>query len=180
MRTILIPLLSLGVASPLATLTGCGSEPPLLAVVGPVQKDDMLVTTSRDLNQQAHVLQVFDLHTAADTEDKGFDELRRRAHALGADAVIGAEFAHGDGSEPSHLSGMAIRYIEPLKPYYAIGMVEIDTPEDSPNKGLDALLKKAHAMGADQVVGVGFQHGEGKEPSRLIGTAVKWRPPRAE
>jgi uncharacterized protein YbjQ (UPF0145 family) len=134
-----------------------------------------LVTTKREVDRQADVLEVFDLHTPANTQDKGFEELRKRARALGADAVIGAEFEHGDGSEPSHLSGMAIKYTDPLPPYDSIGPVEVDTPEDSPDKGLNELVKKGHALGGDTVVGVSFEHGEGKEPSRLTGTAIRWR-----
>ena len=57
------------------------------------------------------VVGVIDVHTAAEDPDKGFDVLRVVAAQLGADAVIGAEFEHGEGSEPSHLSGMAVRYI---------------------------------------------------------------------
>jgi hypothetical protein len=30
---------------------------------------------------------------------------------MGADAVIGAEFEHGEGNEPSHLSGMVVRFL---------------------------------------------------------------------
>lgn len=55
------------------------------------------------------VVGVLDFHSNADSEDKGFVELRRRAAALGADSVIGAEFEHGEGREHSHLSGMAAR-----------------------------------------------------------------------
>ena len=58
------------------------------------------------------LIAVFDLHSRADSEDKGFDELRARAAQIGADAVIGAEFEHGDGDEPSHLSGMAVRFLD--------------------------------------------------------------------
>ena len=57
------------------------------------------------------VVGVIDVHTSAENPDKGFDVLRVVAAQLGADAVIGAEFEHGEGNEPSHLSGMAIRYI---------------------------------------------------------------------
>ena len=57
------------------------------------------------------VVGVIDVHTAANDPDKGFDVLRVVAAQMGADAVIGAEFEHGEGKEPSHLSGMAVRYI---------------------------------------------------------------------
>lgn len=59
------------------------------------------------------VLAVFDFHSDATSEDKGFDELRARAAALGADAVISAEFEHGEGGGPSHLSGLAVRFLSP-------------------------------------------------------------------
>src|SRR5207248_797459 len=76
-------------------------------------------------NRNCSVVEVLDIHTAADSQDKGFDELRRRAVAMGADAVVGAEFEHGDGNEPSHLSGMLVRYSEPVPPHVDVGMVDI-------------------------------------------------------
>ena len=63
-------------------------------------------------NRPAEVLGVFDFHTDADSEDKGFDQLRLAAARLGADAVIGAEFEHGDNGGKSHLSGMAVRFLD--------------------------------------------------------------------
>ena len=70
------------------------------------------VFVDKRIPRPTEVLAVFDFHSAADSEDKGFDELRARAAQIGADAVIGAEFEHGDGSEPSHLSGMAVRFLD--------------------------------------------------------------------
>jgi hypothetical protein len=32
---------------------------------------------------------------------------------MGADAVVGVEFHHGEGDEPTHLSGMAVRFVPP-------------------------------------------------------------------
>jgi hypothetical protein len=68
------------------------------------------VLTTKRPDLPAEVVGVLDFHTRADSEDKGFDELRWRAAQLGAAAVIGAEFEHGEGTEPSHLSGMAVRW----------------------------------------------------------------------
>ncbi len=70
------------------------------------------VLVDKRVPRPTEVLAVFDFHSRADSEDKGFDELRARAAAIGADAVIGAEFEHGDGAEPSHLSGMAVRFLD--------------------------------------------------------------------
>jgi hypothetical protein len=70
------------------------------------------VLVDKRIPRPTEVLTVFDFHTDATSEDKGFDELRARAAAIGADAVIGAEFEHGEGDEPSHLSGMAVRFLD--------------------------------------------------------------------
>ena len=79
------------------------------------------------MTPQAHAVQVFpdkriprptevvgvlDFHSQATSENKGFDELRVHAAALGGDAVIGAEFEHGGGNEPSHLSGVVVRFLD--------------------------------------------------------------------
>ncbi len=69
------------------------------------------VFADKHVPRPTEVVGVLDFHSAATSEDKGFDELRARAAALGADAVIGAEFEHGEGGEPSHLSGMAVRFL---------------------------------------------------------------------
>ena len=70
----------------------------------------IFVTPDKRLDRPTEIVGVLDFHTTATSEDKGFEELRAKAVALGADAVIGAEFEHGEGSEPSHLSGTAVRY----------------------------------------------------------------------
>lgn len=69
----------------------------------------ILVTADRDLGRPTELVGVLDFHSSAQSEDKGFDELRTRAAALGADAVVGAEFEHADERGRSHLSGMAVR-----------------------------------------------------------------------
>jgi hypothetical protein len=73
----------------------------------------VIVLVDKHIDRPTEVVGVLDFHSAATSEDKGFDELRAHAAAMGADAVIGAEFEHGDGNEPSHLSGMAVRFLNP-------------------------------------------------------------------
>jgi hypothetical protein len=81
--------------------------------IGPIPRArGVVVLVDKHVPRPTEVLGVFDFHSRADSEDKGFDELRARAAAIGADAVIGAEFEHGDGNEPSHLSGMAVRFLD--------------------------------------------------------------------
>ena len=81
----------------------------------PVQTEQIrsiLVVTDKRLPRPTEVIGVLDFHTSATSQDKGFDELRVRAAAMGADAVIGAEFEHGGASEPSHLSGIVVRFLD--------------------------------------------------------------------
>ena len=100
-------------------LMGCGaaaSRPTFSSTTPrPTDHDGIFITTEQTCPPQASgcdILDVIDVHTAETAEDKGFDELRARAAAIGADAVIGAEFEHGEGNEPSHLSGMAVRFLD--------------------------------------------------------------------
>jgi hypothetical protein len=85
-----------------------GASEPMLT---PTERA-VIVLVDKHVDRPTEVLGVFDFHTAETSEDKGFDELRRKAAAMGADAVIGAEFEHGDDGGPSHLSGMAVRFLD--------------------------------------------------------------------
>ncbi len=82
---------------------------------GPVDmpRPQVLVLVDRHIDRATEVLGILDFHSEASDEDKGFDELRARAFALGADAVLSAEFEHGPDGGPSHLSGIAVRFLEP-------------------------------------------------------------------
>ena len=136
---------------------------------------NVFVTTDKNITRDCTIVAVFDVHTRAESQDKGFDELRARAAAVGADAVIGAEFEHGDGDEPSHLSGMAVKYSKPLPPYDPIAQIDIPSNEDDEDKGLEKMVAEAASMGADRVVNVQFEHGEEGKMGHLTGTAVKFR-----
>jgi hypothetical protein len=70
------------------------------------------VFIDKRVDRPTEVIGVLDFHSDANSEDKGFDQLRARAAAMGADAVLGAEFEHGDGDEPSHLSGIVVRFLD--------------------------------------------------------------------
>ncbi|MGZ3417469.1 MAG: hypothetical protein ACXVEE_06355 [Polyangiales bacterium] len=133
------------------------------------------VYPSKSLGRPCEIIAIFDFHTDADSEDKGFDLLRERARAIGADAVIGAEFEHGENGGPSHLSGMAVRLIAPSPPYEVIGEIDIASSPDSPDKGLEAMLDRARKMGADKVVDVVFEHGEEGGQGHLRGKAARFK-----
>lgn len=85
-----------------------GLGPPGATLAPP----SILVVTERRLPRPTEIIGVLDFHSDAASEDKGFNELRQRAAGLGADAVIGAEFEHGAAGEPSHLSGLAVRFLD--------------------------------------------------------------------
>lgn len=73
----------------------------------------VLVLQSTHLDRPAEVVGVIDAHTAMGSHDAALDMLRRRAAAMGADAVVGVEFHHGEGEgQPTHLSGLAVRFLQ--------------------------------------------------------------------
>ncbi len=136
----------------------------------------ILVIPGTNLGRPCIIVGVLDFHTNADSEDKGFDEMRRYALALGADAVIQAEFEHGKDGEPSHLSGMAVRYTaRDDRPYVVLGTIDIATPEDAQDKGYDAMRERGAAMGADKIIEVTFEHGSEGGQSHLRGVAIRYK-----
>lgn len=105
-------LLLLFVLLALAPLAGCVDDaPPRFALVRSTVPT-VLVIADKRIARPTEVVGVLDFHSNADDEEKGFDELRARAADMGAEAVIGAEFEHGEGGRPSHLSGMAVRFVD--------------------------------------------------------------------
>ncbi len=96
-----------------ATVVANDSSPTPEAYQAPSMPNArILILADKHVDRPTEVIGVLDFHSRATSEDKGFDELRARAAAMGADAVIGAEFEHGEGNEPSHLSGMVVRFVD--------------------------------------------------------------------
>jgi uncharacterized protein YbjQ (UPF0145 family) len=59
---------------------------------------------------------VIDVHAEMGGHDAALAMLKLRASQLGADAVLGVEFHHGHGEEePTHLSGLAVRFIDGIR-----------------------------------------------------------------
>jgi hypothetical protein len=118
-----------GAASPDAepiTPTRVSSEAPRDAVImtdgklagaGAMQQTEasnVLVLQTTKLDRYAEVVGVLDVHEGMGDERVALQRLREKAAAMGADAVIGVEFHHGeDEGEPTHLSGMAVRFVAP-------------------------------------------------------------------
>jgi uncharacterized protein YbjQ (UPF0145 family) len=136
----------------------------------------ILVIPGTDLGRPCVIVGVLDFHTDAENEDKGFAEMRKYAVALGADAVIQAEFEHGDKGEPSHLSGMAVRYsVRDERPYVVLGTIDVATPEDAQDKGYDEMRAKGTALHADRIIDVTFDHGTEGGQSHLRGVAIRYK-----
>ena len=77
----------------------------------------VLVLQGKHLDRPAEVIGVVDAHEEMGKQDAALWTLKQKAAALGADAVVGVEFHHGEGEgEPTHLSGLAVRFL-PSVPY---------------------------------------------------------------
>jgi uncharacterized protein YbjQ (UPF0145 family) len=127
------------------------------------------------------VLGLVDVHEPVKTVDQALRELRLDAARLDAQAVVGVEFHHGEpGEEPTHLSGQAVRCNDLIKgrTYDVIGDVEV-TNKMGDEEGLYRSMKaKAKSLGADLIVDVEFEHGEGgDEPLKLKGKAIRFSKP---
>ncbi len=161
-------------------LAGCTQtqvipDPPVPPPNGRDVASGVPVTTSRNCPKGAcDIVEILDVHTSATSEDKGFDELRARAAADHADAVVGAEFEHGDDGGPSHLSGIIVRYAEAPPPHEDLGEIDIPSDEDNQDKGLKQLLARAHEMGGDQVIDVTFEHGDDGQQGHLRGKVIRF------
>ena len=77
----------------------------------------VLVLQSTHLDRPSEVVGVIDAHMPMGSHEEALALLRRRAAAMGADAVVGVEFHHGEGEgQPTHLSGLAVRFLQAV-PY---------------------------------------------------------------
>lgn len=77
----------------------------------------VLVLETTRLDRPSEVLGVVDAHEEMGKHESALWTLKTKAAQLGADAVVGVEFHHGEGQgEPTHLSGLAVRFL-PGVPY---------------------------------------------------------------
>lgn len=73
----------------------------------------VVILQTSHLDRPAEVLGIVDVHEAMGMHQQALDEMKQMAARIGADAVVGVEFHHGEGhgAEPTHLSGLAVRYL---------------------------------------------------------------------
>ena len=137
------------------------------------------VLESSDVGCPLEALGPVDVHEKMETTNAALRVLRLRAAALGADAVTGVEFEHGEGGgAPTHLAGMAVRCRDLLRgrKYDVIGEVSVRGHMGKEEDAFEDLRKKAASMNANMVLAIKFEHGEadGEGPT-VTGTAVRVR-----
>jgi uncharacterized protein YbjQ (UPF0145 family) len=147
------------------------------ATVARAEKVQVLETAS--LNCKSEALGPVDVHEKMENTQQALHVLKLRAAALGADAVTGVEFEHGEGGHaPTHLAGMAVRCRDLLhgRKYDVIGQVKVQGKMGKEEEAFDELRKKASGMNANMVLDISFEHGEadGEGPT-VTGTAVHVR-----
>jgi uncharacterized protein YbjQ (UPF0145 family) len=140
---------------------------------------DVRVIQNDSLDCPSEVLGLVDIHEPVDSVDRALEVLKRKAAKVGAEAVIGVEFHHGEpGEEPTHLSGMAVRCNDLIKgrKYDVLGRIEVPGKMGDEDGAEHELMARARAMRADLVIDMGFEHGEGgQQPTKVWGTAIRFR-----
>lgn len=140
-----------------------------------------VLENASNLGCATEVIGLVDVHEQVKTEDQALHELRLDAARLDAQAVVGVEFHHGEpGEEPTHLSGEAVRCHDLIqgRAYDVIGQVDVIEKMGSEDALYRRMREKAKSMGADVVLDVKFDHGEGGDvPLKMSGTAIKFRTP---
>lgn len=125
------------------------------------------------------VIGLVDVHEPVKTVDQALHELRLDAARIDAEAVVGVEFHHGEpGEEPTHLSGQAVRCHDLIKgrAYDVIGDVEVTQKMGDEDALYQSMKAKAKSLGADLIVDVGFEHGDGEgKPLRMTGKAIRFK-----
>lgn len=110
------------VSYPTTVFMGNGAPPvasdaPEVAPLAQGDPSRVLVLQGTHLDRPSEVVGVVDAHVPMGSHDAALDVLRRRAAQLGAGAVVGVEFHHGEAEgQPTHLSGLAVRFLQAV-PY---------------------------------------------------------------
>jgi uncharacterized protein YbjQ (UPF0145 family) len=109
----------------------------------------------------SEVMGLVDIHQPVDSVDRALAILKRKAAYVGADAVIGVEFHHGEPTEePTHLSGLAVRCNDLIKgrAYDVLERIEVQGKMGKEDDAEKELMARAGALGADLIINIGFEH----------------------
>ncbi|MEP7124066.1 MAG: hypothetical protein ABJE95_24275 [Byssovorax sp.] len=169
---------------PACSFTTVGSEAhhrtPNPDAPGASAADRVRVLQNEGLSCSAEALGTVDVHEAMKNEGEALALLRRRAAALGAEAVVGVEFHHGEGEGgATHLSGMAVRCKDLIqgREYDVIGELDVPGEMEHEEEAFETIRDRASMLHADLIIDIHFEHGEGEgQPSRLTGKAIRFHP----
>ena len=138
-----------------------------------------VLENASNLGCATEVIGLVDVHEPVKTEEQALHELRLDAARIDAQAVVGVEFHHGEpGEEPAHLSGLAVRCNDLIKgrAYDVMGEVNVEDKMGSEDALYQKMKAKAKSIGADLILDVKFDHGEGGDvPLKMSGTAIKFK-----
>ncbi len=147
------------------------------AVIAAAEK--VKVIQNEHIDCPTELVGLVDIHEPVESVDRALQVLRRKAAKMGAEAVVGVEFHHGEpGEEPTHLSGLAVRCKDLVRgrAYDVLGRVEVRGKMGDEDEAAKELLARATAMHADLLINIGFEHGEGgNEPTKVWGTAIRFK-----
>lgn len=136
------------------------------------------VLARNDLTCRTEVLGLVDVHENVASVEQALGELKLRGAELGAEAVVGVDFEHGDGHEATHLSGMAVRCRDLIRgrQYDVIADVEVPGDMSGEEEAFRRIKLRARELRADLLIDVAFEHGEnGRGPTRLRAKAIRFR-----
>jgi uncharacterized protein YbjQ (UPF0145 family) len=147
--------------------------------VSPEAAARIQVFESENSDREMEAMGVVDAHEKPGHHDEAPQELREGAAALGADAVVGVEFHHGEGGGAvSHLSGMAVRYrkLKRDEPYDIVGFLDVAMDMKDQDSAIRELQRQSRGYNADLIIDIHYEHGEGNgEKIHLCGKAIRYR-----
>lgn len=147
------------------------TDPVIVAAAAKVR-----VLNNESLSCASQVLGVVDVHEPVQTDEAALDILRRRAAALGAEAITGVEFRHGNGHERTHMSGTAVRCKDLLagRKFDVLERIVVKGKMGGEDEAFDELKRRARVLGANLILEAKFHHGESaSEGVTVTGTAVR-------
>jgi uncharacterized protein YbjQ (UPF0145 family) len=147
------------------------TDPVIVAAAAKVR-----VLSDERLSCPSQVLGIVDVHEPVENDEAALDILRRRAAALGAEAITGVEFRHGDGHERTHMSGTAVRCKDLLngRSYDVLDHIVIKAKMGGEDEAFDELKRRARGLGANLILETKFQHGESASEGVVVsGTAIR-------
>jgi uncharacterized protein YbjQ (UPF0145 family) len=135
---------------------------------------------SESTGREMEAMGIVDAHEKPGHHEEALQELRESAAALGADAVVGVEFHHGEGhADVSHLSGIAVRYrkLRRDQPFDVIAELDVAMDMEDQERAMRELQRRAAPYHPDLIIDIHYEHGEGAagEKIHLRGKAIRYR-----